>query len=135
MYVVFSSPLQMLSDAPSNYYREPECMEFLSKVPVVWDETVVLDAKTGDYVAVARKAANGDWYVGAMTDWTARDLKIEFSFLGEGNYAVDLWQDGVNADRNANDFAKKLITVTRKTNRTIHLAPGGGWVARIKPQD
>jgi len=135
MYVVFSSPLQMLSDAPSNYYREPECMEFLSKVPVVWDETVVLGAKTGDYVAVARKAANGDWYVGAMTDWTARDLKIEFSFLGEGNYAVDLWQDGVNADRNANDFAKMLIPVTRNTNRTIHLAPGGGWVARIKLQN
>ncbi len=72
MYVVFESPLQMLSDSPSNYLREPEAMEFLSAVPTEWDETRVLDARIAEYVAVARR--NGkDWYVGAMTDWTAKE--------------------------------------------------------------
>ena len=132
MYVIFTSPLQMLSDAPSNYYREPACMEFLSQVPVVWNETVVLAAKTGDFVAIARKAMNGDWYIGAMTDWTARDIQIDFSFLTDGNYTIDIWQDGVNANRNANDFAKRISAVTRNSTLTVHLARGGGWVARIK---
>ncbi len=131
MYVVFTSPLQMLSDAPSNYYREPVCMEFLKQVPAVWTETKALNAKTGDYVAIARKAANGDWYIGAMTDWTARDLTLDLSFLDKGNFAMDVWQDGINADRNANDFAKKTVQISGDLKQTIHLAPGGGWVAII----
>jgi alpha-glucosidase len=131
MYVVFTSPLQMLSDAPSNYYREPACMEFLRQVPAVWTETKVLNAKTGDYLAIARKAANGDWFIGAMTDWTARDLTLDLSFLGNGNFTMDLWQDGINANRNAIDFAKKTAQVPIDAKLKIHLAPGGGWVAII----
>jgi alpha-glucosidase len=131
MYVVFTSPLQMLSDAPSNYYREPVCMEFLKQVPPVWTETKVLNAKTGDYVVIARKAEKGDWYIGAMTDWTPRDLTLDLSFLGKGNFTMDLWQDGINADRNANDFAKKTGPVPADLIQKIHLAPGGGWVAII----
>jgi alpha-glucosidase len=132
MYVVFTSPLQMLSDVPSNYYREPVCMEFLKQVPSVWTETKVLNAKTGDFVAIARKAATGEWYIGAMTDWTARDFNLDLSFLGNGNYTMDLWQDGINADRNANDFAKKTVEISGNVKQAIHLAPGGGWVAIIK---
>jgi len=132
MYVVFTSPLQMLSDAPSNYYREPVCMEFLRQVPSVWDESRVLEAKIGDYVAVARRAANGDWYVGAMTDWTARDLQLDFSFLDPGSYTMDVWQDGINANRNANDFAFKSMDLSTTAKQTVHLAPGGGWVAIIR---
>jgi alpha-glucosidase len=131
MYVVFTSPLQMLADAPSNYYREPECMEFLKQVPAVWAETRALNAKTGDYVAIARKAENGDWYIGAMTDWTARDLTLDLSFLGKGEFSMDIWQDGVNANRNANDFAKKTAQIPPDAKFKIHLAPGGGWAAII----
>jgi alpha-glucosidase len=129
MYVIYTSPLQMLSDAPSNYYREPECMDFLSTVPVVWDETVPLDAKVGDFVVLARKAANGDWYLGAMTDWSARDLEVDLNFLGEGNYVAEIWEDGINADRNANDFARRSVNINASSKISIHLAPGGGWVA------
>jgi alpha-glucosidase len=135
MYVVYESPLQMLCDNPTHYYKEPECMDFLSTVPVLWDTTIVLAAKVGDYIAVARRAANGDWYIGAMTDWTPRDLKLDLSFLGNGNYTMDLWRDGINADRNGEDF-KRLqgIAVGAEVDQdlTIHLAPGGGWVARIR---
>ena len=85
MYVVYESPLQMLCDSPSNYMREPECMEFLSKVPTVWDETKVLDARVADYVIVARRNGN-QWYVGAMTDWTPREFTLDFSFLTPGKH-------------------------------------------------
>jgi alpha-glucosidase len=130
MYVVFESPLQMLSDSPSNYMREPEIMEFLAPVPTEWDETKVLDARIADYVVVARR--NGrDWYVGAMTDWTPRTLDVDFSFLPDGNFTMEAYQDGVNADRYASDYKKVTMQVTKTTKLKIELAPGGGWAARI----
>jgi alpha-glucosidase len=130
MYVVYEAPLQMLSDSPSNYLREPEIMDFLGPVPTTWDDTRVLDGRIAEYVIVARR--NGfDWYVGAMSDWTARDLEIDFSFLGEGSFKMDAYQDGANADRNASDYQKKTMQVNKTTKLQIHLAPGGGWAARI----
>jgi alpha-glucosidase len=131
MYVVYESPLQMLADSPSNYLREPECMEFLAKVPTVWDQTKVLDAKVADYVLVARK--NGDeWYVGAMTDWTGRELTVDFSFLEPGRHSIDIYEDGINADRFGNDYKKETREVSNQDKMKIELAPGGGWAAIIK---
>ncbi|NQT77742.1 MAG: glycoside hydrolase family 97 protein [Bacteroidetes bacterium] len=126
MYVVFESPLQMLADNPTHYMKEAECMQFLSKVPVVWDETVVLDGKVGDFVVVARR--NGyEWYIGAMTDWDARELEIDLSFLGDRKFEATIWKDGPNAHRNAQDFIKESIIVDKNTKLEIKLAPGGGW--------
>jgi len=132
MYVVFESPLQMLSDSPSNYLREPEIMEFLGPVPSVWDETRVLDAKIAQYVAVARRNGN-DWYVGAMTNWLPREMEIDFSFLPEGNFTLQAYQDGVNADRMGSDYKMVKSQVNRGTKLKIKLAPGGGWAGRITP--
>ena len=132
MYVVFESPLQMLSDSPSNYLREPEAMEFLAPVPTEWDETKVLDARIADYVLVARR--NGrDWYVGAMTDWTPRELEVDLSFLSEGSFMMEAYQDGINADRYASDYKKTTGPVNKTMKLKIQLAPGGGWAARIHP--
>jgi alpha-glucosidase len=100
--VVYESPLQMLSDSPSNYLREPQMMEFLAPVPTEWDETKVLDGKIAEYVVVARRSGK-DWYVGGMTNWTPRELDIDLSFLPDGNYSMESYQDGVNADRYGSD--------------------------------
>ncbi len=131
MYVVYESPLQMLSDLPTNYYREPECMEFLSAVPVQWDDTKILDAKVAEYVLAARKN-NGNWFIGAITNWSPRDLTIDFSFLPEGEFKLELWRDGINADRNANDYKKISQTVDKNSKLTVHLAPGGGLAGIIR---
>jgi alpha-glucosidase len=130
MYVIYEAPLQMLSDSPSNYLREPEAMEFLAVVPTVWDESRVLDAKMSQYVLLARRNGS-DWWVGAMTDWTPRDLEIDFSFLPDGNFTLDAYEDGVNADRDAMDYRKSTRQITRATKLQIHLAPGGGFAARV----
>jgi alpha-glucosidase len=132
MYVVYDSPLQMLSDSPSNYLREPEVMDFLGPVPSVWDDTKPLDGEISDYVLVARRNGH-DWYVGAMTDWTPRELDVDFSFLPEGNFQMEAFEDGVNADRMASDYKIVKSTVNRTTKLKIKLAPGGGWAARIVP--
>ncbi len=133
LYVVFESPLQMLADSPTNYRREPEAMEFLSTVPTVWDETRVLDGRISDFVVVARRSG-ADWYMGAITDWTARDLMVDLSFLPVGNFQLTEWADGVNADRRADDFKRSTRPVTSATKLKIRLAEGGGWAARIQAQ-
>ncbi len=129
-YVVFYAPLQMLSDNPTIYMREKECTDFIIQVPTTWDETVSLDGKVSEYVAVARRKGN-DWFVGTMTNWDARDITLDFSFLPAGKYTTEVFKDGVNADRNATDYKKEIITITSGEKITIHLAPGGGWAARI----
>ena len=133
MYVVYESPLQMLADSPSNYLREPEAMSFLAPIPSVWDDTRALDGKISEYVAVARRSGS-DWYVGAMTDWTARELELDFSFLPDGKFSMDAYQDGVNADRIASDYKMVKVQVNKTTRLKIRLAPGGGWAARIRTQ-
>jgi len=131
MYVVYESPLQMLADSPTNYLKERECMKFLAKVPTVWDETIVLDAKVADYVLIARR--NGDeWYVGAMTDWTGRELMVDFSFLGPGRHRMEIYKDGINADRHGNDYKRERAKVRASDKMKIKLAPGGGWAAIIR---
>ncbi len=129
-YIIFYAPLQMLSDNPTIYMREQECTDFIKNVPTTWDETVPIDGKTGEYVALARKKGN-DWFIGAMTNWTSRDLTLDFSFLPAGKYTAEVFKDGVNADRNATDYKKEIVNVSSGDKINIHLAPGGGWVARI----
>jgi alpha-glucosidase len=122
----------MLADSPTRYRREPECMTFLSAVPTVWDDTIALDAKVSDYVAIARRSGN-DWFIGAMTDWDRRQLEISLDFLPAGQYQLNEWRDGVNVDRNGEDFARSTRTVSSAEKLTLNLAPGGGWVGCLRP--
>ncbi len=131
MYVCYDAPVQMLCDSPSNYYKETETTSFISKMPTVWDETKVLDAKVGDYIMVARHKDN-NWYLGAMTDWTARSLDVDFSFLGEGTYEIEIMQDGINAEKSCNDYKRIVKQVTKADKIKIDLAKGGGWAAICK---
>ena len=133
MYVVYESPLQMLADSPSNYLREPETMEFLKPVPSEWDDSKALDGKIAEYIVVARRSG-GDWYVGAMTNWTPREIDLDLSFLTAGNFAMEAYQDGVNADRYGSDYKQVKSRVSKATKLKLKLAPGGGWAARIHPE-
>ena len=118
----------MLADSPSKYKREQECTDFIAKVPTVFDRTVGVAGEVGKYLVVAREK-DGVWYVGALTDWTPRDIEIDFSFLDGGTYKADVFADGVNADRAAEDYRHTSLTVKSGDKLTVHLAPGGGWAA------
>lgn len=128
--VILESPMRMLPDSPSDYYRELECTEFYSKIPVEWDEIEVLEAKAGDYTIIARKRGE-DWFVGAITDWDARNFEISFNFLEDGNYKMEFIEDGPNAGTVAKDYKIRTQEITDKSRIKIQLAPGGGWIARI----
>ena len=131
MYVMYESPLQMLSDSPSLYRANMECFAFMCAVPTVWDETRGLDGRIGSFAAVARR--KGDvWYMGAMTDWSARELDIKTDCLGTGIWTVEMFEDGLNADRNATDWRRRTVEVRAGDRIHVKMAPGGGWVARAR---
>lgn len=131
-YIIFESPLQMLSDSPTNYRREAECLRFLAAVPAVWNKTVPLDGKVGDYVAVARQSADGLWYIGAMTDWSMRELRFKTDFLPAGDYEVEVYQDGLNADRCAQDYKRSVTRIKSGELLRAAMAPGGGFAAVLR---
>jgi alpha-glucosidase len=132
MYVVYESPLQMLAESPSHYLREEECMKFLSVVPTVWDTTIVLQGKVGEYVAIARRSGEA-WYIGAMTNWDARELQLDLSFLPKGKtYDAVIYEDGINADRYAADYKMKEQKLASGQRLQVNLAPGGGWAAWVR---
>jgi len=131
MYVLYESPLQMLADSPTNYEKEPVSMEFLSAVPTVWDETVVIDGKIGEYVVIARKALNGDWYIGAMSNSKDRSLIIDLAFLGVGNYDAQIFQDGPNAKTVPTDLQKLTQQLSSSSKLTVKMTEGGGFAARF----
>lgn len=131
MYTIFEAPLQMMADNPTIYTKEQESTDFIAAVPTTFNETVALDGKVGEYVAIARRKG-ATWYAGAMSNWDARDLNIDLAFLGDGNYKAIVFEDGVNADKDATDYKRTVINVTAKDKLSVKLAPGGGWAARFE---
>ena len=129
-YIIFESPLNMLCDNPSNYMNEPECTEFIASVPTVWDNTIALNGKVGEYVSIARQKGN-IWYVGSLTNWNPRSLELDLSFLGAGNYTAEVFKDGANANRAAKDYKKEIIPIPANRKLKIDMASGGGFVMKI----
>ncbi len=101
----------------------------------MWDETVVLGGEIARYVSIARRngkgGERGEWYVGAMTNWDARELTLDLSFLGEGEWRAEVFKDGINADKAARDYKKETIEIPADRKLTINMAPGGGFAAKI----
>ena len=124
-YLVFDAPLTMLCDSPSNYRKEEECAKFIASIPTVWDETIALQGKIAEYVVIARRSGN-KWYVGALGNWDERDLVVDLSRLGVGAKQGEVYVDGVNADRKAQDYRHEQVSVNGVWK--VHLAPGGGAV-------
>ncbi len=130
MYVVYEAPLQMLCESPSRYYEEQETVDFIVQIPTTWDETVALHGSVGNYIALARR--KGDkWFLGAMTNWEPRELELSLSFLGEGPYTMEVFKDGINADRFAEDYQRETLEVDGNSTITAKMGPGGGWAAII----
>ena len=132
MYVMYEAPFEMLSDNPTAYMHEGESVKFITAIPNTFDETIALDGKVGEYAALARRRKD-TWYIGAMSNWDARDITLDLSFLKAGNYEAEIFQDGINADRDATDYKRQVIRFSSTEKMNIHLSKGGGWAARIYP--
>ena len=131
LYIVLESPLNMLCDSPDHYDREPDYTRFVAEIPTVWDETRVLQGEVGEYIVTARR--KGDtWYIGGITNWTARDVEIDLSsfITHHSSFNIELYSDGVNAHRKGSDY-KRSTFIIQHSSFNVHLAPGGGFVMKI----
>ncbi len=131
LFVVFESPLTMLCDSPSNYYKVPDYTAFIAAIPTVWEKTLCQEASAGEYVLLSRQTGDGRWYSAALNNWTARTLTLDTSFLEKGDWQVTIHRDGVNADIWAEDYVIETRTITAGDSIDITLANGGGWVAEF----
>ncbi len=128
MYVVYDSPLQMVSDDPTAYADAPG-FDFLRIVPTAWDETLFAGGTPETYVAVARRKGNA-WYVGAMTNQEGRTVDIPLSFLGRGTYAATQWTDGADPD----SVVKTTATVRAGDHLSLRMSGSGGGVVMLTPE-
>ncbi len=131
MYVVYESPLQMVADYPGAYRGQPGA-EFLRVVPATWDETRVFDGGVGEFILMARRRGR-EWYVGAMTNESARILTLPLSFLGPGGYLLEEYADGPRAADDPKQLKVSEKAVKREETLTLVLAPSGGYAARLAP--
>ncbi len=130
MYVVYEAPLQMMADSPTAYMKEQESTNFISQIPTTFDETVALDGKVGEYVAIARR--KGDiWYVGGLSNWSSREMTVDLSFLDKGVYTAEIFRDGINADKDPTDYKREIINVTSSDKLKVKMANGGGFAIII----
>lgn len=131
-YIVHDSPLTMLCDAPTNYTSEQECVDFITSLPNEVDETRILSGVMGESIVTVRKK-DINWYIGGLTNWTERDMELDFSFLGAGEvYQATLFKDGVNANKQAQDYTKEVLTITPDSRLTLHLVSGGGFAMKLE---
>lgn len=136
LYVIIFSPLQMASDLPENYEGKPE-FQFIKDVPCTWSDTKVLDSKIGEYTTIARKDWDEkNWYLGAITNSFARNLKVNLSFLDAGKeYEAEIYADGSGANYKTNPYPVTIAKqkVNSKTILDLKLAAGGGTAIKFSP--
>ena len=134
-YIVFDSPFTMLCDAPTMYQKEEEYTRFLCSLPTVFEKTQIVQGELGEYIVTVREGRDGSWYVGGLTNWEARDIDLLFDFLPAGqSFEATLYADGVNAHRQAQDYQVMTFKADASSSQSIHLAPGGGFVLRLRIQ-
>lgn len=132
LYVVFESYLQLVSDHPQAYRDQPG-FEFIQQVPTTWDETRILRGQIGDYIVTARRKGE-QWYLGAMTDWTARELEINLDFLNPGKtYQATRFSDASDADVDPNHLENSSSVVQSNESLQLKLAKGGGQAIVFSP--
>ncbi|HEX4021546.1 MAG TPA: glycoside hydrolase family 97 protein [Acidobacteriaceae bacterium] len=129
LYVIYRAPIQMVSDTPANYAHQP-AFQFIRDVPVTWDETRVLNGFPGESVTIARRSGQ-DWYLGSITNWTARDVNLPLNFLGNGRYTAEIYKDAADADQNPKHVLIEKKTVQGTDTLRVHLASGGGCAIRF----
>jgi len=133
LYVIDFDPFQMVSDAPQAYANQPS-FQFIRDVPASWDETRALQGYPGETLTVARRKGQ-DWYVGSITNWTPRTVTLPLSFLGDGSWTAQIYEDAKDADQNPQHVSIEAKTVTRQDTLTLHLASGGGCALRLVPRN
>lgn len=128
MYVVYDSPLQMVSGAPESY-RDAAGFDFIRRVPTAWDETRFLSGTPGSDIVLARRQGKS-WYLGAMTAGEGgRVENVPLRFLPAGRYLATVWEDGATP----NELRRTEREVKPGDVLPLRLATAGGAAVILEP--
>ena len=140
LFTLFPVPLQVMCDSPSAYRHNEECARFIASIPTVWDEVKGLCGEIGKYAAVARRKGgergmgNGEWWLGAITNWDKREIELSTDFLGKGKWMAEIFRDADDADKEPTHYVREKLTVKAGDKIKVKLAPGGGFAAKFTPR-
>ncbi len=134
-YITYDASLGILSDGPANYIKEEETLKYIAQIPTTFNNTIPIDGKVGEYYVVARNDGR-DWFVGGISSWSERDVRINLDFLdSDKTYQALIYKDGLNASDFAMDYIIDSKEVYLTDHLDIHMASGGGFAIIIKPID
>jgi len=131
LYVVLESPFMMVSDYPE-HYQEQKAFDFIKQVPATWDEVRVIGGWPMKNITIARRSGN-DWYVGSLTNWDERAVKVPLDFLGAGKYVAEIYSDAADAAQEATHSTFTKQNVDKSTVLDVHMVSGGGNAIWIHP--
>jgi alpha-glucosidase len=133
--VVVYSGWHILPDAPEEYLKKEDLFEFIRLMPPEFDSYRVLKGEIGEYISVARKSGE-DWFIGSLTNRSARDISINLDFLDEGYvYSAVVFGDSAETHflNNKESYTiSEPVEVTGSDTLDIRLAEGGGNAIIIK---
>ncbi len=132
IYAIYQAAIQMVSDWPKAYENDPS-FEFIKAAPATWDETRVLNGRPGEFVTIARRRGK-EWFLGSITNWTAREIDLPLNFIGTGNFVAEIYSDASDSDTHPTNVHIEKKTVDRNAHLNVKLAPGGGFAVRFTPQ-
>ena len=132
LYVVLESPLMMVSDYPEHYAGQHD-FEFIRQVPTTWDEVRVLNGRPMENITIARRSGK-DWYIGSITNWDPRTIRVPLRFLGEGKYVAEIYADAPDAGTEATRTTFSKQSVDQNSVLDVHMVSGGGNAIWIHPE-
>lgn len=130
MFVVAFSPLTSLGDNVTTYETMRKVLNYINTIPTTWDDVMPLSGVSNQYLAVARRKGD-QWFIGSLNNDQDRSLTLDLSFLGDGDYAAEVFRDGDIADTAPASYKIETIDVPADRQLTISMKKIGGWVARI----
>ncbi|MBP5620657.1 MAG: glycoside hydrolase family 97 catalytic domain-containing protein, partial [Thermoguttaceae bacterium] len=128
--MIYDSPLRCLSDLPRNYRNQPG-LDYLRNLPTVWNETIALDGRIGEFYVVARRS-NDDWFVSGITNEKARDFSVKLDFLADGDYEGVVYADVPESDKDATQISITAKTFHKGDVLNTKAVRDGGWNVVLK---
>ena len=131
MFITTFSPIGSLCDSPTNYYANKESVDFISRIPTTWDETIPMHGMIGQYIVMARQKGN-KWFIGGVNNKQSRIITLDFSFLPAGDYQMEWVCDAKDADVNPENYIKEIINIPSNRKLVVKMAQGGGFAGIIQ---
>ena len=126
--VIFESGWMVMADRPKAYLNSP-AKDILKKLETAWDTTIFIDGYPGDFVCLARRKDN-KWFLAGINSGTKRTIDIPLSFIGKGEFSLDIYEDKPGEEMTSIQNRKEEVTSGKTLSLTM--ISNGGFCGLIE---